>query len=154
MRIYHLNGEDEKAFPYAEKVLENKQASASAKEDAQLIIARNLVKTNLDEALKYYEKLNQSEKENIKAEVLYYKAQNLANKKAYTKSNDAIFELASQYGAEAEWTAKALLIMADNYRALEDPYQANYTLETIIETYPEMTDIVNQAKAKQKLIKK
>lgn len=154
MRIYHLKGEDEQAFPYAEKVLKDQKASLSAKEDAQLIIARKLSKTNLGEALKYYEKLAQSGKESIKAEALYFKAQNLANQKEYTKSNDVIFDLASKYSSQADWTAKALLIMADNYLALQDPYQANYTLETVVETYPEMTDIVNQAKAKQKLIKK
>ncbi len=154
MRIYHLEENDEKAFSYAQKVMENKDASASAKEDAQLIIARNWVKSDLTKALQYYEVLSNSKKENIKAEVLYYQAQDLANKKHYTKSNDLIFDLASKYGSQQNWTAKALLIMVDNYHKLEDPYQANYTLETLIETYPEMTEIVNQAKEKQKLIKK
>ncbi len=154
MRIYHLEGDDEKAFFYAQKVMESKDASKSAKEDAQLIIARNWVKSDLSKALQYYEALNNSKKENIKVEVLYYQAQDLANKKQYTKSNDLIFDLASKYGSQKNWVAKALLIMADNYYELEDPYQANYTLETLIETYPEMTEIVNQAKEKQKLIKK
>lgn len=154
MRIYHLEGKDEEAFSYAQKVIKDKDASASAKEDAKLIIARNLTKTDLTQALKYYEELKNSKKENIQAEVLYYKAQNLSNKKEYTKSNNIIFDLASRYGSQPDWTAKALLIMADNYQALKDPYQANYTLETIMEIYPEMTEIVNQAKTKQKLIKK
>lgn len=154
MRIYHLNEEDEKAFPYAKKVLEYKKASSSAKEDAQLVVARNLVKTNLEEALLYYEKLSDSTKENIKAEALHYKAKKLTHEKKYTKSNDLIFDLASKYSAQNLWIAKSLLIMATNYEALQDPYQAHYTLETIIDTYPEMTDIVNQAKSKQKLIKK
>lgn len=154
MRIYHLNGDDEKAYPYAQKVMQNEQSSASAKEDATLIIARNVVKTDLPKALEYYETLQDSNKETIKAEVLYHQAQHLATKKEYESSNNIIFDLASNYRKQSDWVAKALLIMADNYQALEDPYQANYTLETLMETYPEKTKIINQAKAKQKLIKK
>ncbi len=154
MRIYHLNGDDEKAYPYAQKVMQNEKSSESAKEDATLIIARSLVETDLPKALQYYEALKGSNKETIKAEVLYYQAQNLADKKQYESSNNLIFDLASNYSTQSDWVAKALLIMADNYLALEDPYQANYTLETLMETYPEKTNIINQAKAKQKLIKK
>jgi len=154
MRIYHLNQEDEKALPYAKKVLGNNRASASAKQDAKLIVARNWVKTDVEKALPYYEELSHSKKAAVKAEAVYYKAEALSRQKHYKNSNDLIFDLASKYGLQKKWVAKGLLIMVDNYLALKDPYQANYTLETLIKSYPEMTEIIKRAKTKQKLINK
>ena len=50
--------------------------------------------------------------------------------------------------------AKALVIMAKNYLALKDNYQASYTVDQIIANYQDFPEIVAEAKEVKSQIKK
>ena len=51
------------------------------------------------------------------------------------------------------WGAKGLVLMAKNFYALGDAYQATYILENVIKNFQKYPDIVAEAKAELSKIK-
>lgn len=155
MKIYA----DEKNFAEAEKfanaVISNSKNSAATLEQAKVIKARSLMQQSKDkEAQTAYTALEKSSNTEVAAEALYAKAFYQNKGKAFKSSNETIFKLANNYASEEYWGAKALVIMAKNYLALKDNYQASYTLDEIINNYGDFPEVVAEAKEVKAQIKK
>jgi len=155
MKIYA----DEKNFAEAEKfanaVISNSKNSAATLEQAKVIKARSLMEQSKDkEAQTAYTALEKSSNTEVAAEALYAKAFYQNKGKAFKSSNETIFKLANNYASEEYWGAKALVIMAKNYLALKDNYQASYTLDEIINNYGDFPEVVAEAKEVKAQIKK
>jgi len=87
----------------------------------------------------------------LQAEASYYQALVLYLDGSHSASNEEIFWLIDNLPGQGEWRFKALLILAHNYDALDDKFQANYTLDFIIaENF--IAETVEQAKAFQALL--
>lgn len=136
MRIYNSMNNIEEALSFAVILENNDKVSDRVRSEALLIIARNAMK-NEDEAFAKatYKKLLGVAKGKMKVEAMYYKAYFLNEASNYEKSNEIIFDIASKHAGYKYWGAKSLLIMAENFNALNDKYQATYTLETIIKNF-------------------
>ncbi|MFD2035899.1 tetratricopeptide repeat protein [Belliella marina] len=67
------------------------------------------------------------------AEGLYLLAESYSKKKNFTQSNDAIFDFSSPFSAHAYWYGKCFILLADNYMALGEDFQAKATLESVVE---------------------
>ncbi|MCG2793284.1 MAG: tetratricopeptide repeat protein [Weeksellaceae bacterium] len=155
MKIYA----DEKNFAEAEKfanaVISNSKNSAATLEQAKVIKARSLMQQSKDkEAQTAYTALEKSSNTEVAAEALYAKAFYQNKGKVFKSSNETIFKLANNYASEEYWGAKALVIMAKNYLALKDNYQASYTLDEIINNYGDFPEVVAEAKEVKSQIKK
>ena len=74
--------------------------------------------------------------------------------KEYIKSNEIIASMAKKFSAQPIWAAKSLLLMAKNFYALEDSFQATYILESLIENYSRFEDLTVTAKSLLEEIKK
>ncbi|MCK5781601.1 MAG: tetratricopeptide repeat protein [Flavobacteriales bacterium] len=146
MRLYNGKGDLDKALESATIVAMNTKVSDKVKSEAELIIARGAMsKGDIDLAKRSYEKLMITSKGEVKAEAMYYNAYFLNSNEQYEESNKVIFEIASKYSGYKYWGAKSLLVMAKNFEALNDQYQAIYTLETIIKNF-KFEDINNEAR--------
>lgn len=155
MKIYA----DEKNFAEAEKyanaVIANTKNSAATLEQAKVIKARSLMQQGKDkDAQTAYTALEKSSNTEVAAEALYAKAFYQNKGKAFKTSNETIFKLANNYASEEYWGAKALVIMAKNYLALKDNYQASYTVDEIINNYGDFPEVVAEAKEVKAQIKK
>lgn len=155
MKIYA----DEKNFAEAEKfanaVISNSKNSAATLEQAKVIKARSLMQQSKDkDAQSAYTALEKSSNTEVAAEALYAKAFYQNKGKAFKSSNETIFKLANNYASEEYWGARALVIMAKNYLALKDNYQASYTLDEIINNYGDFPEVVAEAKEVKAQIKK
>jgi len=75
---------------------------------------------------------------------------NLANieylKGKYKASQKTCFDLVKELPNYDYWVAKTYILLADNYYALKDTYQAKATLQSIIENYKGNDDILATAK--------
>ena len=143
------------AEKYADQVLANTKNSPSVKEQAQIIKARSSMKRGNDsEAKKAYTALEKSANPEVAAEALYAKAYYQNKGKAFKSSNETIFKLSNNYASEEYWGAKSLVLMAKNYLALGDKYQASYTVDQIIANYKDFPDVVTEAKQVKSQIKK
>ncbi len=62
-------------------------------------------------------------------------------------------KLAKDYSGYKYYGAKGLVLMAKNYYALDDAYQATYILESVINNFKEFDDVVEEAQTELNRIK-
>tara|TARA_R100000935_G_scaffold1847_3_gene5563 strand:- start:20821 stop:23841 length:3021 start_codon:yes stop_codon:yes gene_type:complete len=142
------------AVNFAEKVLQNEKIDNTIKSDAQIIIARAAIKTGDEAKAKTaYAEVEKIATGTLAAEALYYDAYFKNKAQQYEASNVSVQKLAKDYSGYKQYGAKGLLLMAKNFYALEDAYQATYILESVITNFTDYPETVNEAKAELSLIK-
>jgi TolA-binding protein len=142
------------AVIYAEKVLTNSKIDNKIKADAHIIIARSAMKTGDEsKAKEAYSKVEMVATGETAAEALYYNAY-FKNKEAkYEASNTIVQKLAKDFSGYKYYSAQGLVLMAKNFYALNDAFQATYILESVIQNFTEFDDVVSEAKAELNKIK-
>ena len=150
---YQLQNYDE-AVSYAEKVLSNSKIDNKIKSDAHIIIARSAIKTgNEADAKTAYAQVEKVATGETAAEALYYNAYFKNSEGKYEASNKSVQKLAKDYSGYKYYSAKGLVLMAKNFYALGDAFQATYILESVIQNFPEFDDVVAEAKSELSKIK-
>ncbi|MEM9981052.1 MAG: tetratricopeptide repeat protein, partial [Bacteroidota bacterium] len=103
---------------------------------------------DLDTALNTFLQTTNTAKDERGAEAQYRLAEVLYQQKQYKQSIEALFELNDRYRTYAYWRGKAYLLIADNYIALDEIFQAKATLNSIIDNAEDKALVVE---AKKKL---
>jgi len=154
MKGYYGEKNYSKTIDYAEKVLAAPKIDNRIKSDAQVMIARSAIQTNdpqrAESAYKEVQKIAVGE---LAAEAWYYDAYFKNNAQEYEASNAAVQKLAKDFSGYKEWAGKGLIIMAKNFYALGDSFQATYILDSVIANFEAFPEIVAEAKGEQVLIK-
>ena len=154
MKSYYETGNFAKANVYAEKVLSNATADTEASNDARIMVARAAIKSgNESKARSAYKEVQKTATGELGAEALYYDAYFKNRDKNFEASNAAVQILAKDFSGYKMWGAKGLVLMAKNFYALGDAYQATYILENVIKNFQNYPDIVSEAKAELSKIK-
>lgn len=154
MNAYYQLENYNEAVAYAEKVLGNSKIDNKVKSDAQIIIARSAIKTgNEDKAKLAYAQVEKIATGALAAEALYYNAYFKHKEGNYKASNTSVQKLAKDYSSYKYYSAKGLVVMAKNYDALKDAFQATYILESVIKNFAEFEDVVIEAKEELSKIK-
>ena len=154
MNTYYQLDNYSEAEAYADKVLTNSNLDNKIKKDAQLIIARSAWKSgNESKAKSAYALLEKTASGSVIAEALYYNAYFKNKDGNHEASNTVIQKLAKDYSSYKLYSAKGLVVMAKNYYDLDDAFQATYILESVISSFPEFEDVVEEAKAESNKIK-
>ena len=142
------------AIAYAEKVLTNSKIDNKIKSDAHVIIARSAIKMNDEAKAKTaFAKVEEVATGETAAEALYYNAYFKNKEGKFEASNTAVQKLAKDFSGYKYYSAKGLVLMAKNFYALKDAFQATYILESVIQNFPEFDDVVSEAKAELTKIK-
>ena len=150
---YQMENYDE-AVLYAEKVLSNSKIDNKIEADAHIIIARSAMKTGNEEKAKVnYVKVENVAIGETAAEALYYNAYFKYKDGMFEDSNKTIQKLAKDYSGYKYYSAKGLVLMAKNFYALEDAFQATYILESVIENFKEFEDVLMEAETELSIIK-
>ena len=150
---YQLNNYDE-AVAYAEKVLSHSNLDNKVKSDAYVIIARSAIKTgNENKAKTAYEQVELTATGETAAEALYYKTYFQHKEARYEASNKTAQRLAKDYSGYKYYGAKGLVVMAKNFNALGDAFQATYILESVIKNFSNYDDVVSEAQDELNKIK-
>lgn len=151
---YELDNYTE-AVAYAEKVLKNNKIDNKIKADAQVIIARSAIKTNNEDLAKTaYTQVEKVATGETAAEALYYNAYFKNKEGKHEASNVSVQKLAKDFSGYKYYSAKGLVLMAKNFYALNDAFQATYILESVINNFKEFDDVVEEAKTELSKIKK
>ena len=74
--------------------------------------------------------------------------------KNHEASNIVVQKLAKDFSGYKYYSAKGLVLMAKNYDALNDAFQATYILESVIQNFSNFDDVVAEAKEELIRIKK
>lgn len=154
MKCYYDKQDYSQAVVYAEKVLDNPKTDDSVKSDAQIIIARSAMQTGEEQKAKLaYAKLLSIASGELAAEALYYDAYFKNKEGKFESSNTAVQKLAKNYSSYRYFGAKGLVLMAKNFYALKDSFQATYILENVIENFKDFSDVVTEAQTELGRIK-
>ena len=157
MRSYYQSQNLEEAQAKAEAVLELKNIEVKVKWDAYEILAQTSIalgdSVKAESAFKVLEK---APIDQLAAEAYYFRAHQNHKNKDYDKSNEVIALLSQKFSSQPYWAAKSLLLMAKNFQAVKDAFQATYILESLIVNYKQFPEIskegetlLNQIKEKQ-----
>lgn len=150
---YQLEKYDE-AVSYAEKVLTNSKIDNKIKSDAHIIIARSAIKTgDEDRAKRAFAQVEKVATGETAAEALYYNAYFKNKEGKHEASNKSVQKLAKDFSGYKYFSAKGLVLMAKNFYALGDAFQATYILESVIENFATFNDVVDEAKVELSKIK-
>ncbi|MEM6864867.1 MAG: tetratricopeptide repeat protein, partial [Bacteroidota bacterium] len=154
MRGYFQQKKYSQTIAYAEKVLKVTQIDNRIKSDAQIMIARSAIKTG-DETLAEaaFLEVKKIATGALAAEAWYYDAYFKNKAGDFEGSNESVQKLARDYAAYKEWAGKGLVIMAKNFYALDDAFQATYILESVITNFSEYEELVAEAEGELSIIK-
>lgn len=154
MKAYFEVDDSNKTIEYAEKVLQHPNLDNKIKSDAYVFTARAAIKIG-DEVIARtaYAEVDKIASGSLAAEALYYNAYFKNKDGKYEQSNIVVQKLAKDYSAYKYYAAKGLVVMAKNYYELDDAYQANYILESVIKNFTEFEDVVTEAQTELDAIK-
>ena len=142
------------AVAYAEKVLASSKIDNKIKSDAYIIIARSAIKTgDENKAKSAFAQVEKVATGETAAEALYYNAYFKNKERKHEASNKSVQKLAKDFSGYKYYSAKGLVLMAKNFYALNDAFQATYILESVIENFADFDDVVNEAKEELSKIK-
>lgn len=147
MRTYYQSQDFESAQQKAEAVLELKNLGVKVKWDAYNILAQTSIA--LGDSLKAKKAFSVLEKAPIAplaAEAYYFRAHQNYKNKDHKKSNEVIAVLSQKFSSQPYWAAKSLLLMAQNFHALKDAFQATYILESLLDNYQQFPKISDKGK--------
>ena len=139
---------------YAEKVLANSKVDDRIKSDAHIMIARSSMSSgNEAKAKSAYAEVQKIATGELAAEALYYDAYFKNKEGAFEASNASAQKLAKDYASYKEFGAKGLVIMAKNFAAMDDAFQATYILQSVIDNFGQFPEVVEQAKVELTKVK-
>jgi TolA-binding protein len=154
MKTYYEIKDYDNAVAYAEKVAAQPKMDDKVKSDAQIVIARSAWHTgNEAKARAAYEKVLTSASGEVAAEALYYDAYFKNKDGKYEQSNASVQKLTKNYSGYKYFGAKGLVVMARNFYALKDSFQATYILESVIKNFKNYTDVIEEAQTELDRIK-
>lgn len=137
----------------AKAILRNPNINTDQIAEAHFILAKSYFETNYKDLAKteftITEKLNNSVQA---AESKYYLALMTFENLDYVATEKLLFELSDQYAYYDYWLAKGFILLADNYIAQDNAFQAKQTLQSIIDNY-QGADLRNIAVEKLNQIK-
>ena len=134
---------------YANLILEKGNVNASAQNMATLYLGKAAMEKGDYETAKdeFLNTLNTARDE-YGAEAKYLLGKIFYLTKDYDQCYETLIGLNNDFSSYQEWVGKAFLLLADNFVAQEDDFQAKATLQSLIEHFP---DPAVKEEARQKL---
>ena len=147
MRSAKSLGNTPVVLQYAESLLQDEGLPNDWKTEALVNAARSAyaLKDSANAKL-YYTQVRAEVTGEAQAEAVYYLAEFDHVLSKFEDSNDRLFWMIDNLPTYPEWRWKSLILMAKNYAGLEDDFQANYTLDFVIDNAT-IGDYATQAQA-------
>jgi TolA-binding protein len=124
------------AITYSQKVLSQDKATTEQTNEAHLIAGKSyLENSDLSNAAGEFKSIYKITNSAIGAEAKYNMALISYLQNNFKDSKKKCFDVVNQVPAYDFWVAKSFILLADNYVALKDTFQAKHTLKSIIENY-------------------
>ncbi|HWA34755.1 MAG TPA: tetratricopeptide repeat protein, partial [Cyclobacteriaceae bacterium] len=147
MESYYLLAQYDSSDVFAKKILDQGSVNASAQNKASLYMGKNAMGRGDYEAAKddFLTTLN-SARDEYGAEAKYLLGEIFYLNKEYKQCYETLLSLNSDFASYEEWVGKSYLLLADNFLATGDVFQAKGTLKSLIDNFPGQTvkDIARQ----------
>jgi tetratricopeptide (TPR) repeat protein len=154
MKVFFQLDNYDDAIRYAEVILDNSKTDTYIMSDAYIISARAAMKTkNETKARSAYAQVKTIASGEMGAEAQYFEAYFNNVDGAYEASNASVQVLIKNFSSYKYYASKGLVVMAKNFRALEDDFQATYILENVIQNFEEFKEVITEAELELEQIK-
>ena len=138
MEACFMGNKPDSAALMANEILSKPNSGAEALNKASLFLGKvDYANNNLDKALDEFLEVLNSAKDQNGAEAQYLCGEILNKQGKYKESQETLYNLNRNFAAYRKWYDKSFLLIADNYTALNDLYNARYALERLIENSPD-----------------
>lgn len=128
-------GDYAQAKIYAQSLLQDENLPNAIWREAKSVLAQALVEEGAWEAaMQELQSLADQSSGELKAEAYYMMATVRYEQRDYEASNDLVYKLIEEVPDYKEWKLKALILSARNFWKQEDIFQANYTLDYVIDS--------------------
>ncbi|MBT1703460.1 tetratricopeptide repeat protein [Chryseosolibacter indicus] len=154
MESFYLMANYDSSALYAKRILDNGAVNASAQSKASLYLGKIAFAKGDYEAAKdeFLNTVNAAQDEHG-AEAKYMIAQVLYIQKQYKQSYETLISLNNDFATYDNWVGKSYLLLADNFVAMGDTFQAKATLQSLIDNFP-LKDIKDEAQKKLREVEK
>lgn len=144
---FHLQ-EYDSVSSYAHLILEKGNVNASAQNKASLFLGKAAMEKGDYELAKdeFLNTLNTARDE-YGAEAKYLLGKIFYINKEHTQCYETLIGLNSDFSTYEDWVGKSFLLLADNFVAMGDDFQAKATLTSLIEHFPQQA-VKEEAKAR------
>ena len=154
MKLYFQFKDYDAAIRYAETILQNSKTDVYIKSDAYIITARAAMKTNNQiKARAAYSQVQEIATGAMGAEAQYYEAYFINSDGDFEASNESVQVLIKNFSSYKYYASKGLIIMAKNFYALNDDFQATYILENVTQNFTDFKEVVDEAQLELERIK-
>ena len=154
MKVYFQFEDYDAAIRYADTILQNSKTDVYIKSDAYIIIARAAMKTNNEiKARAAYSQVQEIATGAMAAEAQYYEAYFIYSDGDFEASNESIQVLVKNFSSYKYYASKGLIVMAKNFYALGDDFQATYILENVTQNFTDFKEVVDEAQLELERIK-
>lgn len=134
MRSYFNTKVYDDVIVYAGKVLKIENVNNELSSEANYDIAQTyLSMQKLDDAMASFQAVVNTSKAEIGAESQYYVAYIQYLKKDYKQSKKIVFDLINGDGDYPYWVTNGMILLADNYVAMNDNFQAKAYLKIVVD---------------------
>ena len=131
---------------YADLIIERANVSANAVNQALLYRGKAAYEQgDLERAREQFTRTVAAAKDENGAEAQYMLAKILYDQGQYSESIEALYELNKNFSIYEYWLGQSFLLVADNYIGLDETFQAEATLNSVIENSP-VKEIVDEAR--------
>lgn len=134
MSNYFVLAQFDSAIIYGNYVLDGERISNEMMVRTYLYLGKaNYLNKKIDLAVDWFVLLLNDSPDERGAEAKFYISKILFEKGEYNNSLQSLFTLKDEYRMFDFWVGQAFLLMADNYLALDEVFQAKATLNSVIE---------------------
>ncbi len=137
MESYYLLAKYDSSDVFAKKILEQGSVNANAQNKASLFMGKNAMgRGDYDTAKdEFLTTLNAARDENG-AEAKYLLGEIFYLNKEHKQCYETLLSLNNDFASYEEWIGKSYLLLADNFLATGDVFQAKGTLKSLIDNFP------------------
>lgn len=152
MESFYLMAQYDSADAYARIILEKGNVNAGAQNKASLYLGKTAFERGDYETAKdeFLNTLNTAQDE-YGAEAKYKLAQIFYTQKLYKQCYETLISLNKDFSSYTDWVGKSYLLLADNFLAQNDVFQARSTLQSLVDNFP-LQNVKDEAKRKIKQI--
>jgi TolA-binding protein len=135
MRALHATAQHEQAIVYAQKLIQAETVNPEVVTEAHLIHARSSMALNdLVTSKKEFSAISKNQGQ-AGAEAKYQLANIDYKMGNFKASQNKCYDVANSVPSYDFWIGKSFILLADNFIALKDTFQAKATLQSILENY-------------------
>lgn len=137
MESHYLLAQYDSSAQYAQIILEKGNVNAGAQNKASLYLGKTaMAKGDYDLAQDEFLNTLNSAQDEYGAEAKYLLGEIQYLNKQHKQCYETLISLNSDFAAYPEWVGKSFLLLADNYLAMGDSFQAKGTLNSLIDNFP------------------